>query len=123
MAALIAPMLKYSVVNNVLNSWPILIQFVSKFMVFEALYFTIQYALRLRPPLRRRLHNTYSIIVFIIYRNKSSFEHLNRSFKAKFEEIVLPKIPTKPRIEKNSNLNSLRVLSISNHGFKFQTGV
>ena len=48
MAASIPPMLKYSVVHNFLNSPPILIKFMSKIMVCKALYFEVQYPLRLR---------------------------------------------------------------------------
>ena len=41
-------MLKYSIVNNFLNSPLILIKFVSKFMVCKFLYFEAQHAFRLR---------------------------------------------------------------------------
>ena len=51
MAAPIPPMLKYSIVYNLLNFQPILIKFVSKFIVFKVLYFKAQYILRLRSPL------------------------------------------------------------------------
>ena len=51
MAAPIPPMLKYSIVHNFLNSPPIFIKFVSKFMFCKALYFETQYASRLRSPL------------------------------------------------------------------------
>ena len=52
MATPIPPMLKYSVVHNCLNSPPILIKFVSKFIVCKVLYFEAQYDLRLSFPLR-----------------------------------------------------------------------
>ena len=45
-------MLKYSIVYNLLNFLPILIKFVSKFIVCKVLYFKAQYLLRLRSPLR-----------------------------------------------------------------------
>ena len=51
MVSPIPPMLKYSVVYNLLNFPPILIKFVSKFIVCEVLYFKAQYFLRLRSPL------------------------------------------------------------------------
>ena len=51
MAVPIPPMLKYSIVHNFLNSPPILIKFVSKFIVGKVLYFKAQYALRLHSPL------------------------------------------------------------------------
>ena len=51
MAAPIPPMLKYSIVYNLLNFPPILIKFVSKFIVCKVLYFKAQYLLRLRSPL------------------------------------------------------------------------
>ena len=51
MAAPIPPMLKYSIGHNFLNSPPILIKFVSKFMDCKVLYFEAQCALRLRSPL------------------------------------------------------------------------
>ena len=51
MAAPIPPMLKYSIAHNFLNSPPILIKFVSKFMVCKVLHFKVQYVLRLRSPL------------------------------------------------------------------------
>ena len=44
-------MLKYSVVYNILNFPPILIKFVSKFIVCKDLYFKTQYLLSLRSPL------------------------------------------------------------------------
>ena len=51
MAAPIPPMLKYSVVYNSLNFLPILIKFVSKFIVCKVLYSRAQYLLRLGSPL------------------------------------------------------------------------
>ena len=54
MAVPIPPMLKYSIVHNFLNSLPIYIKFVSKFIVCKVLYFIAQYALRLRSPLRSK---------------------------------------------------------------------
>ena len=51
MAAPILPMLKYSIVYNLLIFPPILIKFVSKFIVCKVLYFKAQYILRLRSPL------------------------------------------------------------------------
>ena len=48
MAAPIPPMLKYSIVRNFLNSPPILIKFVSKFMACKVLHSEAQFALRLR---------------------------------------------------------------------------
>ena len=47
-------MLKYSIVHDFLNSPPILIKFVSEFMVCKAFYFEVQLALRLRFPLRMK---------------------------------------------------------------------
>ena len=43
MAAPIPPMLKYSVVHNFLNSPPILIKFISKFMVCKVIYFKVAF--------------------------------------------------------------------------------
>ena len=43
MAAPIPPMLKYSIVYNLLNFPPTLIKFVSKFIVCEVFYFEAQY--------------------------------------------------------------------------------
>ena len=54
MAAPIPPMLKYSVVYNLLNFPPILIKFVSKFIVCKVLSFKAQYLLSLHSPLRTR---------------------------------------------------------------------
>ena len=51
MAAPIPPMLKYSVVYNLLNCPPIVIKFESKLIVCKVLYFKAQYFLRLRSPL------------------------------------------------------------------------
>ena len=51
MAAPIPPMLKCSVVYSLLNFPPILIRFVSKFIVCKVLYFKAQCFLRLRSPL------------------------------------------------------------------------
>ena len=51
MAAPISPMLKYSIVYYFLNSPPILIKCLSKFMVCKVLYFEAQNALRLHSPL------------------------------------------------------------------------
>ena len=48
------PMLKYSIVRNFLNSPPILIKFVSKFIVCKVLYFKAKCVLRLRSPLMYR---------------------------------------------------------------------
>ena len=53
MAAPIPPMLKYSIVYNLLNFPPILIKFVSKFIVCIVIYFKVQYLLRLRSPLSK----------------------------------------------------------------------
>ena len=53
----IPPMLKYSIVYNLLNFPPILIKFVSKFIVCKVLYFKAQYLLRLRSPLRKMAEN------------------------------------------------------------------
>ena len=53
MAALIPPILKYSIVYNLLNFPPILIKFVSEFIVCQVLYFKAQYLVGLRSPLRR----------------------------------------------------------------------
>ena len=53
MAAPILSMLKYSIVHNCLNSPPILIKFVSKFMVCKVLHFEERAALRLRSPLNK----------------------------------------------------------------------
>ena len=52
MVAPILPVLKYSIAYNLLNFPPILIKFVSKFIVCKILYFKVQYVLRLRSPLR-----------------------------------------------------------------------
>ena len=58
MAALIPPMLKYSIVNNFYNSPPTLIKFVSKFIVCKDFFFQAQYVLRLRSPLSNTsVHN------------------------------------------------------------------
>ena len=54
MAAPIPPMLKYSVVYNLLNCPPIVIKFESKFIVCKVLYFKAQYFLRLQSPVERR---------------------------------------------------------------------
>ena len=51
MVAPIPPMLKYSIVYSLLNFQPILIKFVSKFIVCKVLYFKAQYLLWLRSPL------------------------------------------------------------------------
>ena len=51
MAAPIPPMLKYSIVYNLLSFPPILIKFVPKFIVCKVLYFKAHYILRLRSPL------------------------------------------------------------------------
>ena len=45
MAAPIPPMLKYSIVYNLLNFPPILIKFMSKFIVCKVPYFKAQYLL------------------------------------------------------------------------------
>ena len=52
MAAPIPPMLTYSLVYKLLNFPPILIKFVSKYIVCKVLYFKAQYRLRLHSPLR-----------------------------------------------------------------------
>ena len=49
----ILPMFIYSTVYNLLNFPPILIKFVSKFIVCKVLYFKAQYILKLRSPLRK----------------------------------------------------------------------
>ena len=59
MAAPIPPMLKYSIVHNVLNSPPILIKFVLKFIVCKVLHFEAQFALRLHSPLIKTSFNTF----------------------------------------------------------------
>ena len=51
MAAPISPMLKYSIVYNLLNFPPILIKIMSKFIVYKVLYFKAQNLLRLCSPL------------------------------------------------------------------------
>ena len=51
MAAPILPMLKYSIVYNLLNFPPILIKFVSKFIVCKVPYFKAQCLLRLHSSL------------------------------------------------------------------------
>ena len=51
MAAPISPMLKYSIVYNLLYFPPILIKFVSKFILCKVLYFKAQCLLRMRSPL------------------------------------------------------------------------
>ena len=53
MVAPIPPMLKYSIVYNLLNFPPILIKFVSKFIVCKVLYFKVQYLLRMCYPLTK----------------------------------------------------------------------
>ena len=65
MAAPIPPKLKYSIVLNVLNSPPILIMFVSKFMVCKALYFEVQYVLKLRSPLRMHLQSICFVFNYV----------------------------------------------------------
>ena len=55
MAAPIPPMLKYSMVCNLLNFPLILIKFESKFIVCKTLYFKAQYLLMLRSPLNQEL--------------------------------------------------------------------
>ena len=60
MAAFILPMLEYSTVNNLCNFQPILIEFVSKFLVCKALHFETQYALRLRSPFIYKLQGLCS---------------------------------------------------------------
>ena len=60
MVAPIPPMLKYSIVYNLLNFPQILIKFVSKFIVCNILYFKAQYLLRLRSPLSFRGMDTVS---------------------------------------------------------------
>ena len=76
MAAPIQAMFKYSIVRNFLNSPPILIKYVSKFMVRKVLYFEAQYALRLRSPLRfkRKLQifDTESLFQIMIFTNSCS---------------------------------------------------
>ena len=52
MAASIPLMLKHSVVQNFLNSLPILINFVSKFIFSKVPYVKAQYSLRLRSSLK-----------------------------------------------------------------------
>ena len=52
MAAPIPPVFKYSIVYDLLNFLPILIKFVSKFIVYNGLYFKTPYIVRLRSPLR-----------------------------------------------------------------------
>ena len=73
MAVPIPPMLKYSVVYNSLNSWPILIKFASKCMVYEALYFAVQYALRLHSPLSMAVRILGVKIVFNLYHSLGKF--------------------------------------------------
>ena len=51
MAAPIPPMLKHSIAYNLLNFPPILIRFVSNFIVCKVLYFKAQYHLKLHSPL------------------------------------------------------------------------
>ena len=51
MAAPIPPILKYSIVDNLLNFPLILIKSVSKFIVCKVFYCKAQYLLRLRFPL------------------------------------------------------------------------
>ena len=46
-----------------LNSTPILIKFVSKFMVCKVHHFEAQYALRLRSPLNMRYHDLFRVAV------------------------------------------------------------
>ena len=52
MVAPIPPMLKYSIVYNLLNFPLILIKIVSEFIVCKVLYLKAQYLLRLRSPLK-----------------------------------------------------------------------
>ena len=52
MVAPIPPMLKYSIIYNLLNFPPILIKFVSEFIVCKVLYFKAQNLLGLRSPLK-----------------------------------------------------------------------
>ena len=58
MAAPIPPMLKYSIVYNLLNFPPILIKFMSKFIVCKVPYFKAQYLLRLRSPVTISVRQT-----------------------------------------------------------------
>ena len=65
MAAPIPPMLKYSIVYNLLNFPPILIKFVSKFFVWEVLYFKAQYLLRLCSPLMKAVMKNFKFVTLI----------------------------------------------------------
>ena len=58
MAVPILPMLKYSVVNNLLNFPPIFIKCMSEYKMYivcKVLYFKAQYLLKLRSPLIQNL--------------------------------------------------------------------
>ena len=66
MAASIPPMLKYSIVHNLLNFPPILIKFVSKIIVCKVLYLKAQYLLRLRSPLGFPTQATMHLIRLLI---------------------------------------------------------
>ena len=59
MAAPIPPMLKCSIVYNLLNFPPILIKFVSEFIICKVFYFKAQYILRLCSPLSTELYNYF----------------------------------------------------------------
>ena len=52
-------------VHNFLNSPPILIKFVSKFMVRKVLYFEAKYTVWLRSPLRHNMHLFPKLSAFI----------------------------------------------------------
>ena len=65
MAAPIPPLLKYSIVFNLLNFLPILIKLVSKFIVYKVLYSKAQYLLSLRSPLTQNERATSTLVTHI----------------------------------------------------------
>ena len=68
MAAPIPPMLKYSIVYNLLNFPPILIKFVSEFIVCKVLYFKAQNLLGLHTPLKYQSQMQQMMIHFFFFK-------------------------------------------------------
>ena len=75
----IPPIFKYSIVYNSLNFPPILIKFVSKFIVCKVLYYKAQYILRLCSPLNVKwiLIRFTVLIHLIVYALKLSMLSLD----------------------------------------------
>ena len=88
MAAPIPPMLKYSVVYNLLNFPPILIKYVSKFIVCKVLYFKAQYLLRLRSSLIIPFWCQSFFVFFLIFHVITIFSCGNH-FKHLIESYIL----------------------------------